>query len=187
MAYASLADLKQYAGIDNATNDVLLTDLLERATQMCRSYTRQEFAATVEIKAYMRDEPRVEIVGNTLTLWDESILDLTSVTFDDGTELEEGDFRLLPLRHDRHFKVMLLGGQSWRGDVFELKGYFGYSKEPPADIVHSIVRYAHHLYKQKDSAIDADRPTVSPEGLIMLPAGIPEDVTTVWKNYRRVL
>jgi hypothetical protein len=46
---------------------------------------------------------------------------------------------------------------------------------------------AAYLYRQKDTqGGNPDRVTVTPEGLIDMPAGLPKDIREILWNYRRL-
>ncbi len=189
-AYATLAELKAYAGISltDTAQEALLNSLLERASEVCRTFTGQEFAAAETTVAIDFSDPRVEMDGATLTLYSMSALSVTSIGLEDGTVIPGASVALLPRSAARKYKIRLLDPYGWTGTFVEITGKFGYSLTPPADIVHSVIRLAHFMFKQKDNASgDTDRPIVSPEGLLLMPGGLPTDVQAIWQKYRRVL
>ena len=67
-----------------------------------------------------------------------------------------------------------------------VNGKWAYSEAAPADIVQATVRLAAFLYRQKESNVDVDRVMQLPEGSMVLPSGLPRDVTSIIRRYKKV-
>jgi hypothetical protein len=74
-----------------------------------------------------------------------------------------------------------------RTQTAEITARWGYSTDPPDDIVHATIRLAAWLYRQRGTANDPDRPTVADGGLVLLPSALPDDVRLILERYRDVV
>jgi hypothetical protein len=72
-------------------------------------------------------------------------------------------------------------------DAISIEGRWGYSVTPPADVVQATVRLVAWMYRQRDTGVDADRPAVNEQGVMVFPASMPRDVAEMLRPYRRVL
>jgi len=145
MAYATLAQVKEYLGITGTSEDALLTRLLDAATEMIARHCERSFEAVNATKVVRREQYALGVF-----FLPDDLLSLTQVVTDKGDTLLPAHFqplaapaRLLRLRHD---------APGWSMDYsVDVTGTWGYSTTPPKDIEQACVRLAGWLYRQKDA------------------------------------
>lgn len=176
MGYATLEELKGYLGIalTEQQDDVLLASLLEVASAKIDADTRTTFRAEDDATRYFDGGA---IRGDTLRL-DAHLLSVTSIVNGDGVTIAGGDVIGLPRNEGRYHSLRLRAStipRWWAGEEIAVTGKWGFSTEPPADIVQACIRLATYLYRQKDNTVDLDRAVVSAGGTL-LPATLPRDI-----------
>ena len=182
-AYATAAELKTYLGVSASSDDALLTDLLARATRAVETYTLRTFDAAAGTRYY--DATAVD--GDTLLL-DSDLHSAISVTNGRGQVITQ--YWLLPRNAPPYHALKLKSGSaySWSfatdGEI-EVYGLWGYSADPPDDIVHATLRLAAYYYRQKDAQV-FDVTALPEEGQIVIPKGLPADVKQLLGPYRRL-
>lgn len=70
-------------------------------------------------------------------------------------------------------------------DPTTIEGHWAYSETPPAVIVQVCLRLTKWLYDMREST-DADKPIVMPNGMVIMPAGLPKDMQMLLAPYRRM-
>ena len=192
MAYASLAQLKNYLGIatGETTDDVLLNTLIDRATKAIDTYCSRRFEASTATRYYESDA----VDGDYLYL-DDDLISVTTLTNgdSDGTTISSSYYWLWdrnsgPPYYAIRLKATGTTTYSWEQDTdyfITVAGTWGWSSTPPADVTHACVRYAAYLYHQKDSPV-FDVSVFPESGVITTPQGIPRDVRIMLDPYRRV-
>lgn len=190
MAYATLAELKEYAGIDTSgVDDTLLTDLLDRAKGIIDRYTGRTFEAASDTTRYfdaMRD-----VKGRRLLL-DEDLCAITTLTNGDAAVITSFDYVTEPRNRAPWFAITLKSGSSvlWTytddyENAISISGKWAYSVTPPTEIKGTCIRLAHYLYHQKDNAGELDRAVIAGNATI-LPVQIPADIKMVLEPYRKM-
>lgn len=177
MAYATLAQLKEYLGVGSTDDDALLGRLLDAATAAIDQYCNRTFTATSGERKYY------EAMGKFLWL-DGDLLSVSGITNGDGNAVTT--YALLPANATPKFAIVLAAG-SWVASATEpitVTGQWGYSTAPPADIVHACIRLAAYYYRQKDAQV-YDTVAEPSLGIITVPAGLPADVARLLDPYRR--
>lgn len=196
MAYASLADLKAYLGIPTGTtsDDALLTAMLARAQAFIESPAGagRVFEAAADTTKYFDAERDVE----GLMLWFDEGLDLcqlTSVLNGDGTTIALSGLVTEPRNALPYYGLRLKSGLdvAWEWDdtpeqKIAVTGRWAYSITAPLDIVHATIRLAFSYYRQRDNAFDIAAPTISSDGVTLMPTAIPRDVLDTCIRYRRL-
>lgn len=189
MAYATIALLKQYAGIDDGKHDVLLTSLIERAQAAIERYVGFSFEASADTTRTFDSKASVD--GRTLW-FDTWCCEITTVTNGDSTVIAATDYATEPRNDAPYYAITLLGssGYTWASDddgnpedAISITGRWAYSTAAPADIEHITLRLALWMYRQRDNSTDLDRPMLA-EGVTILPAMLPKDVLDVLDAYR---
>lgn len=190
MSYATLAQLKLYLDIGEDDDDVLLDDCLDRAETAIETYTNRCFEATAGTKYYTWD------AVDGLWLWlDADLQELTAIANGDsaGTAINvddvtkwTGDSRNVGPPYN---KLRLNDGSDSRWEVdtdyyIEVTADWGYSAEPPNDIMQAAVRLAAYYYRQSDTF--TDDVAVVGEGVVSIPRGMPESVKVLLDPYRRM-
>jgi hypothetical protein len=185
--YASLGTLRAYLSPDGALGtiqDGLLTDCLTRAEAAIDAYTRRTFAATPGTSYFSRYEAdRVREQGLYL---DRDLYALTAIQNGDGNTIPVGSVWLEPRGGPPYRIVRLRSSYVWTwntdSDVI-ISGTWSYSATAPDDIVQATVRYAAHLYRQKDTGI-TDTAGFEPAGEVQYTSGMPQDVRWLLSPYR---
>ena len=187
MAYASLADLTAYLGIDESTaDDGLLSQLLTRAQAAIDSYTRRTFEAGSDTTRWHTLD---NVWGRQMQL-DGDLCAITSITNGDGAAVDAGEYHTLPRNRTPYYAVELWpdSAAAWSaasGGQIAVTGRWAYSTTPPSDVEHATVRLAAWMYRQKDNTGN-DQPVIAGNATI-LPSRIPSDVADLLKPYTRVL
>lgn len=189
--YATLAQLKTHLAITTATDDALLTDLLTRATAIIEQMTRKTFTAPAATARQF---------GRELMLWDaqlqrDYLLLQSGVYVAQLVSAADGDGAAIPLTEiDTHppdppYTVLARKDARWcsASQQATVTARWGYSINPPDDIIHATIRLAAWLYRQRGTANDPDRPTVAEHGLVLLPSALPDDVRAILERYRDVV
>ena len=187
--YASPADLKTYLGISGTTDDVLLGDLLERASKYIEGECQRRFVAETETRYYELDA--IDRDGLTLML-DQDLYSITTLTNGDtaSTAILPTDYFLLPRNGGPPYYGIRLKTSvdtDWELDEdewIEVTGKWGWSLTPPADIVQATIRLAAYYYHQKDASI-YDVQAFPEAGVMTLPQGVPKDVEKLIALYKR--
>lgn len=189
MAYASLAELKAYAGIDSSGDDTLLTALLARAQAIIDSHCRRTFEAAADSTRYFDAEDDVD---DDDLIVDTDLYSVTSVTNGDGTAVAASEYVLEPANHRPAYAICLKENSSvvwtWSDspeNAISVTGRWAYSLTAPADITHACIRLAAWLYRQKDNSADVDAVNVTSGGAVIVPSGLPNDVTLLLRVYVR--
>lgn len=188
-AYASLEDLKEYLGIATATRDedVLLSDLLDRATKAIDNYTGRVFWPATETRYYESGA-----VEDRVLYLDRDLVSVTTLTNgdSDSTSISSSDYWLLP-RNDGppYYGIRLKSSVSttWEFDVdywVSVAGTWGWSSTPPLDIEQACIRWASYMFRQKDASV-FDTTAIPDQGVILSPQGIPRDVRLMLDPYVR--
>lgn len=186
--YASLDDLRAYLSNTDELGtwqDGLLTDCLVRAEGAIDDYTRRRFVATPGTAYYSRYEAdRVRSQGFYL---DRDLYRLEGVINGDGQSIPVGSTWAEPRNEGPPFRIVRLKSSyvfTWNTDsdvVFV--GTWGYSLTPPSAIVQATIRYAAHLFKQKDTG-STDVAGFPEGGEVQYSKGIPNDVRWLIEPYR---
>lgn len=184
MAYATIAELKSYLGITEGTDDTLLSNLLDRASAAIDAYTGRSFEASYGTRYYNSDA----VDGDVLTL-DGDLYSASSIT--NGEDQSITEYWLLPRNAGPpYFQIKLkeASDYSWSFDTngeIEVYGLWGYSNEPPDDVVHACIRLAAYWYRQKDAQV-FDVTALPEQGVITVPKGMPPDVKLLLDRYRKI-
>jgi len=187
MAYATLADLKQYrpGASTSTTDDALLSACLTRA----QAYIENECGRTFEASAALTRYYRPADVEDGRLYLDRDLLTVTTLTNGNGTVLGSATYVLEPRNSPPYKRIRLKSTYFWEftdaDSEISVAGTWGFSTVPPADIVQATIRLASFFYVGKDSQIfDV---TASPEfGVITVPQGIPKDVKLILQARRKI-
>jgi len=187
MAYATLAQLREYINVTSTSEDTLLQNLVTRAGQMVDTYTGASFEATTATRYYNASE---DVDGNTLLL-DDDLLTVTTLTNGDSSTIASTDYVLLPPNKSPKYAIRLLGSKGiawiWASDpenAISVAGAWGHSMVAPYDIVMATLRIAAWMYRQRDAQV-YDTVSVPDRGEIVIPQGLPRDAERILRAYRR--
>lgn len=194
MAYASVAQLRAYMGLDVNDDDPLLESLLTRAQFAIDNYTHRTFEAAADTTKLFDAEQDTSDHYMVLD-WTPYVLDLcqiTTVINGDGTSISASSYVTNPRNQTPWYglRFKLNSGLYWTFDqdpenAISITGRWAYSVTAPADIVHATVRMATYMYRQKD-ANTFDVTAIPGAGVIEVPQGIPRDVAKILEPYRRL-
>ena len=191
MAYADLATLKAYLDltVTDAADDALITSLVARAQAAINAYTHRVFEASADTTRYLDADKDVDWAVLRLGA---DLAAVTSVVNGDGVTVTAGQYTTQPrnVTPFRALKLLASSGIGWTyttdpEGAIAVTGKWAYSATAPADIVQACVRWAAHMYRQKDSS--TFETTVYPEaGIIERPVGMPADVRLLLQPYKRI-
>jgi len=180
MSYTTLNALKSFGGFKNDTEDELLSAILLSAKDFIDKYTGRVFDVDEETtRTYSRYRgARFERFSNTTLYLDESLAEEASAITDSPTVF------YLPENGTPKNAIVLVEG-AWAYPQVQVTGYFGYSKVAPPAIEQACLRIAKWMYDMKTTN-PGDTIIVSPEGQLLLPQGLPNDITTMLAAYRKL-
>ena len=193
MAYASIAQLRAYLGIDVNDDDPLMESLLTRAQSAIDQHVHRTFEATADSTKYF-DAERDTSENYMVLDWTPYGLDLcqiTTITNGDGTTVASSAYVTNPRNYTPWYGVRfkLNSGLYWTYDqdpenAISITGRWAYSITAPADIVQATIRMAAYMYRQKDSNT-FDVVAIPGAGVMEVPQGMPRDVTMLLRSYER--
>ena len=193
MAYVTVTQLQEYAGIEDDRHNGLLALLIERAQAHIEREVGFSFEASADTTRNL-SAASIYRGGNVdgLTLYFPTWLySITSITNGNSVAVASTEYVTLP-RTAPYYGVRLKVSKSLRweldanndaDDAIAIVGRWTYSTSAPADIQHACLRLALWYYRQRDSSTDMDRPLLA-EGVTILPSSIPADVTAILSAYR---
>lgn len=189
--YTTVTDLKTYLHISGSADDALLADLITRASRIVDRHCHRHFAAVQETRCY--DAVGSHITGKLLLL-DADLLSLTTLTNGDGAVIDADDTILRPVNWPPYFGISLKAssglGWTYTDDpegAISVEGVWGYSAEPPPEIVQAVTRLAAWLYRQRDTGVDTTEVEVTERGTAAAPSRLPRDVRQMIDPFIRVL
>ncbi|MCC6612507.1 MAG: phage head-tail connector protein [Anaerolineae bacterium] len=191
--YTTLEDLKTYLNITTDDDDDLLTDLIERATQIIDTATGRTFAADSDSTRKFDALRDVGGEGRVLFL-DEDLCQLTSVVNGDSASVSLASLVTEPRNRAPWYalRLKLNSDLAWTygddpHDAIQVTGRWAFSTTPPADIAHACIRLAASLYRQKDTQTEiGDLARATLDGVLLLPPRLPRDVMDLLAPYRRI-
>jgi len=194
--YSDLASLKQYMTSggtplpSDASDDALLTSMIETASRYIDDDTHRTFYARTETHLY--DLPE----GNSLYIDDDDLLTVTTLTNGDGVAIPPAGYNLYPLNTYPKHEIRLKWSSNvyWQysvaGDseaVISLLGTWGYSTTPPRDIATLAMALAHNLYKARFGEGVVGAAQVTAAGVVITPSDLPDWGEKVLEVYRRLV
>ena len=191
MAYCGVDELKEYLGIESATDEPMLLPFLATAQRTIDSYCARTFEATADTVRTFDSQRDVD--GYTLTV-DSDLCAITSIVNGDGTTISNSHYVTEPRNETPCYAIRLKAsaGKVWTSTVsgdsenaITITGKWAYSETAPSDIAHVCKRLAAYIYRQKDNAGDLDRAVIAGNSTI-LPAQIPSDIRLMLAPYRRL-
>lgn len=191
MAYCGVDELKEYLGIESATDEPMLLTLLAAAQRTIDSYCARTFEATADTVRTFDSQRDVD--GYTLTV-DSDLCAITSIVNGDGTTISNSHYVTEPRNATPYYAIRLKAsaGKVWTSTVsgdsenaITVTGKWAYSTSAPSDIAHVCKRLAAYIYRQKDNAGDLDRAVIAGNSTI-LPAQIPNDIRLMLTPYKRL-
>lgn len=192
MAYATLAQVKEYLGLTTTGDDDLLTRLLSAAQKAIETNRgSRRFEAAADTVRYV-DYDDFHVRGRTLYL-DDDLCQITQIVNGDGVVVSSDDYVTVP-RETPYYAIALKQGRSvaWTWidtpeDAIAITGRWAYSVTPDEGVVQATIRLAAWMYRQKDTSKDSgDKVVVGAFGPIALPSKLPSDVLELLPPTREV-
>jgi hypothetical protein len=196
MPYTTAAAVKTYLGITSATDDALLTSLIERAQASIDRYTHRTFEAASDTTKRFDAEYDVSESYTRLD-WTPYGLDLcqiTSVVNGDGTTISASSYVTEPRNETPYFalKLKVSSGLYFmydnlddHEDAIQITGRWAYSITAPVDIAMVCIEMVALMYKRRDSNSDINRPVIAGNATI-LPAGLSRESIDILTSLKRV-
>lgn len=153
-----------------------MEQLLEAATTTIDAYCARRFATVETTRCY-----GWESIADANLWLDDDLWSAQQVV--NGSELR--DYTLLPRNGPPYNRIYSHVGWNSAEDV-EITGSWGYSVEPPDNIVHACIRLAAYYYRQRDAQV-FDVTAMPGQGVITVPKGMPADVKQTLDRYRRLV
>ena len=184
MAYATKETLQSWAGYTDGVEETLLDDLLGKAKAIIDNYTQTTFdvgADTDQTYTRYKSNPTGgQFNGRALYFHDWLADEATSIT-DSPTVV------YLPEDGPPYYGCFLVDG-SWAYPTVTINGLWGFSESGsvPEDIEMACLRLAKWLYEMKDTT-QGSAAVITPEGRVLMPEGLPNDVKTLLEPYRKVV
>ena len=191
MAYCDIVELKEYLGIQESIDDILLDSLINSSKSVIDGFCNRTFEALEDATRYF--DAYSDVDGQTL-YFDADICAITTVTNGDGEVISSTHYVTEPRNAKPYYAIRLKASApyQWTCDsngnsenAIAILGKWAYSDNAPDDIRFACVRLVSYLYRQKDNAADMDRAVIVGNGTV-LPSRIPDDIKTILKPYRRV-
>lgn len=164
MAYTSVADVKAYLGINEATDDALISDLITSVDAAINAHTGRIFEASADTTRYF-DMRRGVVDGLSLNVGAD-LYSVTTITNGDGVEVTSDEYILRPTNDGPPYHRVQLKSSSnknWEAatdgsteNAISIAGRWAYSTTPPALIAEAAKRWVAAKYKEKDT----------PEGIV---------------------
>jgi len=184
MAYTTLSAFKSFAGFDadeGDDDDDMLNAMIASATTIINNYTGRVFEVEAETDqdfTTLRGMETNRFSGNKLYFYEELADEASAIT-------DSPTVSYIPENGPPYYGMYMTAG-SWAYPTVTVTGYWGYSKTPPPAIEQACLRLALWLYNQKDITA-SNSAVITPEGQVLLPSGLPNDVVTMLKPYKKVV
>jgi len=192
MGYVTTTAFKSYRGITKTSDDVLIGDIIDRATAQIETYCDRIFVAPTTAATHYFDAVRdTSDDRKTLYLDDDLVTIVTIVNGDDET-IASTHYVPVPRHATPYYQIRLTGlaDMLWTysdapEDAIEVNGRWGYATSAPADIQHATIRLAAYLYAQKDASV-FDVTMMPGQGVMTVPQGFPRDVREILDPYKKL-
>ena len=192
--YATPEQVKLYLAISQNVDDILLEEIIDRATKIIETHTQRIFSSTATYSKYFDAREDVDHRGRVLWLNENDLCEIEYVKNGDLTTVASTEYVTNPRNETPFYSIKLKENSSivwlWNTtpeNAIEVKGHWAYSITPPLDIVQSCIRLSAFLYKQKDNTSDIDRPFTSGDGTVIMPIELPKDIKNLLLPYKRLV
>lgn len=177
--------------IRSHNNETLLDDAIDAAQEYIESQTNRTFEASASTARFYQSDAR-DADDSTVLHLGRDCLTVTELLNGDSsnTEITAANYWLLDRNEGPPYhwiKLYSNTGVYWQWDPDEwvsVTGTWGYSAEPPADIVRACTILAAYHYRAKDAQM-FETTAVVESGALVIPQGIPATVTRILERYKR--
>lgn len=180
MGYVTLSALKSFGGFEGTDEDTLLTTLINAATKAIENETGRIFQLDAEYEQVFYRYNGMEFNrfdGQKLYFY-ETLAYAPSAITDSPTVV------MLPEDGPPYYGMYLVEG-TWAYPYVGVTGYWCYSTTPPEPIQYACMRLAKWMYDMRTSG-RTDQVVITPEGQVLLPQGLPDDVLSILAPYKQV-
>ena len=179
--YTTFQSLIAWGGFDEEQEDEnLLNALILTASAIIDNYTQKSFESDEETEVTFyryRGYENSRFDGRNLYFFN-WLAEAPSAVTDSPTVL------YLPETGPPYYGMYLVDG-TWAYPSVAVTGHWAYSKTAPYPVQQACLRLAKWLYNQKDTYNGAEA-IVTPEGQVLIPTGLPNDVVQLLAPYRGV-
>jgi len=181
MNYTTLEALKSFGGFESDEDDELLDAMIEAASTAIDNYCHRIFASDEETDHTFT---RFNVAGlsdpfnGKILFLDDDLAEEPSAITDSPTVVR------FPENETPIYALVLTDG-AWNSDAVVITGHWAFSTTAPPDVEQACLRLAKWMYDMSETS-DGTDVLITPEGQVLLPQGLPRDVLTLLKPYRRL-
>ncbi len=186
--YTTLANIRALRSLDTAdtASDALIERAIEQASRMIDNVTGRTFYTRTETHYYGPES----IEGRTLTLSDDDLLTVTSLTDGDGGVIASADYRLKPLNRSPKWQIDLKADSAadWNcseDDPVTVEGTWGFATSAPMDIQSICEDLVLKFLNARYGSAPQGDVQVTGAGVILSPKMLSADNMRVLSSYTR--
>lgn len=183
MEYTTVAAAMAFGQFESSDAEDMINALILSASRIINQHCRRVFAVDDEtIRTFRRSRRYDDSFNGPQLLLDEDLAEDASL-IQDPDDLTWAPTVFYREENRPPFWAIELEQDAWP-QVVKITGYWGYSRTPPPDIEFACLRLVKWLYDLRDTT-EGQVAVVTPEGRVLLPRGIPSDISTILDPYRR--
>lgn len=190
MSYPVLADVKSYLKVSSASEDAILTTMLNAAIGDVEAHCNRVFVAASATRNYPVIAPYFDARRRLMTLY-EDLVSITTLTNGTGEVIAASDYEVLPVKGGRIEQIMIKREAPVRfqtgssGETVQLSGSWGYAATCPSGVFLLLIELVEWHYRLKQGASAKADSTVRRGGGISGGTNIPEYLRHRLEVYRR--
>ena len=188
MAYITTADMTAYRGITSTADNTIINSLILEAQAWFERETGRQLESASETHYF---DPEIDVEGDTLFV-DKDLLEVTSITLNDGTTFGASDYVLEPRNESPKYAIKIRSdsAQSWDYEDYHensvtIVGTWGYSTAAFNDIKLALKEMVTYLYYERETSFFDVQ--VIPGEAIVVPQGFPRRALRAVISHRRHL
>ena len=194
-AYPTVAEVKTYLSASAATDDAVITQIVNGVVDFVERYCGHKFIEAAAQTIYVSPE-YPNVLGRhrrVLLVRDYDLVSVTTLTNGDAVVVASTDYRLLPLDGPPYFMIELdadSGLYWWRGSdgagVVTIVGTTGWKTDAVPDAIFlGILEFCKHVYKTRSSGGEGPVTLTARGGVIIPPGSVPQGVLDKLDLYAR--
>ena len=197
--YATRDEVRAYNQFrdTDTNNDSLLDDLITDVSRIIDNWTGRVFAPDTDSIKYfdiLKQKYYDPKCPRDLSLHNEQLLSVTSITNADGSSIATSDVIELPRDTERKhtLRIKSTSTASWVSDPdgeIAIDGRWGYSATVPEDVKRACIEAVCFIFQQRGTQSDTLRTStiISPDGAIIRPEALPPRFFQLLKHFKRKL